>query len=229
MSTLSDSRDRVEVILGDTGNARYSTDQIDEAFKRILMEYANAYPNYATEELTYTAAGRTIDLDDDSGDPLPIIDVISVFYPYDSTDTDHDTHDAYYWYMIGGQPTLEIMGDNIPQVDDVVKIIYTTAHTMDGLESATTDTFPAAHLNILIVGASAVAALNRAAALSESVGSRSSDTNQLQVWGKAQYELFITLLDALRSFSARHPSHPGDSRWKLDTWDRDDSTLRGLF
>lgn len=219
MTTLSDTITRVRVVLDDAASSRYSDGEITEALRQVLSEYSNAYPNIAAAEVTFAAPSRFIALEDGAGDPLPIKNIVQLFCPYDDTDVDPPVNEAYYYYNKEGVPYLHISGGYIPQTDDVARILYSTSHTMGGLDSETVDTYPADHANLLVIGASAVAAMHRAAGLSESVGSRSSDTNQLEHWAKSQYDLFETLLEALRAWSGRQPAHDSQSSWTLDSWD----------
>jgi hypothetical protein len=225
MTTIADNITRVRVILDDQNSIRYTDTEITEAIRQILSEYSKAYPNYTSDTVTFAAVGREIDLVDGSSNPLPIEDIVRVYFPYDATDTDPDPHEAFYFYNVEGTPTLHIQGDYIPQTDDVVKFFYSTPHTMDGLDSQSADTYPADHTNLVVLGASAVSAMHRAAGLSESVGSRSSDTNQLEHWAKQQYSLYTTLLEAIRSKSSRQAVNDNLSAWTLDNWDMKRSTF----
>jgi hypothetical protein len=224
MTTLSDTITRVRLLIDDVSSARYSDDDLTEALRRSLSEYGDAYPNIATHTQEFAAAGREIALTS-GGSNLKIKNIVKLHFPYDSASDDPWTHEAFFLMNVASVPTLHIQGNYIPQVGDDIKIYYSTVHTMGGLDSETVDSYPADHANILVIGAAALAALSRAAGLSEAVGSRSSDTNQLEHWGKQQYELFQTLLQALRAWSGRTSSFEPESSWQLDGWD----TKRGLF
>ena len=224
MTTLSDTITRVRLLIDDVTSSRYSDADLTEALRRALSEYGEAYPNIATHTQEFAAAGREIALTS-GGSPLQIKNIVKLHFPYDSTSEDPFTHEAFFLINTASTPTLHIQGNYIPQVGDDLKIYYSTVHTMGGLDSETADTYPADHANILVIGAAALAALSRAAGLSESLGSRSSDTNQLEHWGQQQYELFKTLLLALRAWSSRQPSFEPESSWQLDGWD----VKRSLF
>ena len=224
MTTLSDTITRVRVLLDDASSARYSDGELTEALRRSLSYYGDSYPNIATHTQTFAAAGREIALVSGAAN-LKIKNIVRLHFPYDSTSEDPPCHEAFYLFNVATAPTLHIQGNYVPQVNDNLKIYYATVHTMGGLDGASADTYPADHTNILVIGAAAVAALSRAAGLSEAVGSRSSDTNQLEAWGNKQFNLFSSMLYAIRSASARQWSFDPVSRWSLDSWDVKRSTF----
>ena len=57
---LADLRDRLEEILADTGNAIWSTGNLDEAIRQAVHEYSLARPQEQQTSITLTADGREI-------------------------------------------------------------------------------------------------------------------------------------------------------------------------
>ena len=60
-ATLTTLRDRVELMLADSGNSIWSTDDIDEAIRQALHEYSKTRPLRAVSTVTLSADGRSGD------------------------------------------------------------------------------------------------------------------------------------------------------------------------
>ena len=80
MTALAGIRDRVEVMLMDTGNAIYDAGTIDEALRLALDQYNFVNPLTMETVITLPGDGREIALSDLTG----LVKVIDVWYPYDS-------------------------------------------------------------------------------------------------------------------------------------------------
>ena len=74
-------RDRVESLLQDSGNTRWSTDDTDEAIRRALEVYSQYSPQHAIGTIALSAAGREIDISSLTG----LVRVEKVWWDYDST------------------------------------------------------------------------------------------------------------------------------------------------
>ena len=79
MSALAAFRTRILLMLGDSGAARYSNDEIDEALRQALVLYSKAYPQISSQEITISAAGRDQTLTACTN----FMNLIDFIYPYD--------------------------------------------------------------------------------------------------------------------------------------------------
>ena len=61
-ATLATLRDRVELMLADTGNSIWSTDDIDEAIRQALHEYSKTRALRAVSTINISSTGREIDI-----------------------------------------------------------------------------------------------------------------------------------------------------------------------
>jgi hypothetical protein len=161
--SLAQLRDRVAATLQDSGNTRWSTDDIDEALRHALEQYSRRNPNHVIGTITLTATGREISLSSLNG----LLRVEKVWWDYDSTAPGYPPHWRQFEVWPGG--ILYIDDESEPQNGDVVRIWYTQKHTLNGLDGATTTTLPDEDVGYLISGAAHLAALSRAIELSETL------------------------------------------------------------
>lgn len=218
MSTLAQLRDRVEVVLVDSGNLIWSTDAIDEGIRQALEEYSRTLPLLKSDTLTLGAAGREIDLSSLTG----LLDVTRVYWPYDASAETWPPNRVKGWRLTlldGDTPTLELTGwdQAQPQAGDVVRLWYTAMQTIDGLDSADASTVRQDHESLLVVGAAGKCALFRAADLIEIAGTDLYQVGLLNSWGKNKLKEFMYTLEMIRSREAVR-GVPWVSGWPLDKW-----------
>jgi hypothetical protein len=215
MTTLSlpNLRTHIRNMLGDPGSNRYTNSHIDEALRRALQDFSQVIPNITSGSITLTTAGRTQDLSALSG----LRTILAVQYPYDPADTEANYHDEYYFRVSSGSPMITIQGSNIPHIGDSISFTYTTAHSVETLDSAVINTVPTHYETVLVTGAAGYAAIFRSSYVSEAFGSRASDMNQLLSWGNQLMVNFRAMLDECRTTPLTQQRLPG--QWKLDQWD----------
>jgi len=214
MANLAAYRTRIQNSLDDS-TSKYSNDIIDEALRKILNEYTRAHPNFSTHEHTVATAGRTQSLS-----VSDLIAIVLLVHPWNNTLNDPYVYERKDFSMayIDGSPTLYFMGDDIPQVDEIIYLKYGSKQTIEDLDSAAATTVQDDHEDILVVGASGQAAMMRASGLNEQWGSRAGEMSALMQWGNSQYGRFLDFLMEIKQ-EAPIDIFP-DNFWNIDEWDK---------
>ena len=214
-TTLATLRDRVEAALQDDTNAIWATADIDEAIRQALAEFSRVLPARAIVSVTLAAAGREVDVSSITG----YIDIVRVWWDYDSTDPAHPPH--WRTFELWPGDIVYINDDDEPAIADVVRIWYTYPHTIEDLDSATATTLAPADDTTILQGAAATACMMRAREISE----------DLTVDGWPHRRLLETAADYKAKFDAgiMRAIRREASRWSgvspssaLDRWDEVD-------
>lgn len=182
--TLTALRDRVEIHLQDGTNAKWATDDIDEAIEKALEEYNRYDPRLAEATLTLSAAGREVDMSSLT-DPLRIH---KVWWPYDSTTPGYPPN--WVQFDVWPDDILYIDERTEPANGDKVRVWYTTPCLLNGLNSATGTTIPADDLTYLINGAAWYAGRQRALELSEELNVDKDVPKRIADWADSQGKSF---------------------------------------
>lgn len=210
-ATLATLRDRIELQLSDASNARYTTTALDEAIQQALDAYTAHLPHRAIATITLTEAGREIDISS-----LTYLTIEKVWWDYDDTDPDHPPH--WRAFLVWPGDILYINDPEEPAAGNVIRIWYTTPHTLKDLNTATTTTFPDPHASIIAQGAAGFAVLARRAEIGEAVNDNPWAPRNLMQWAEEQLTAFYHHLDELARQAAATASGiaPGPI---LDRWD----------
>jgi len=214
MSTLTAIRDRIEQRLNDTGNTIWSTNWLDEGLRQALAEWSLKLPYQAITTLTLASDTHELDISAVSG----LLSVERLWIPYTSSDPENPPNWEAFEHWEDAQ--IVYMPDREGQSGDVARIYYTTAHTINGLDSETATTLTVPVQSILITGAAAHAALNRALDIQEQVTLGRKTAAEIERWGAQQLTRFEADLDRMvraRSLRRRNHAHLPP----LDRWDRD--------
>ena len=175
-ATLTTLRDRVEAYLQDSGNTRWSTDDLDEAITQAIDQYSRSNPYAALATITLTANGREIDISSITG----LLRVEQVWWDYDSSTPGYPPN--YRQFKVWPGALLYINDPLEPQSGDVVRIWYNKRHTLTDLDSAVATTIPDEDLSYIVIGAGHFAALSRAMELAESMTVDHDVVKRLQDW-----------------------------------------------
>jgi len=175
-ATLTTLRDRVEAHLQDSGNTRWSTDDLDEAIRQALEQYSRQNPNTAIGSIALTANGREISLASLTG----LLRVEKVWWDYDSSTPGYPPN--WRQFQVWPGSILYVDDPSEPQNGDVVRVWYTKKHTLNALDSATATTIPDEDISYLVMGAAHFAALSRAVELSESMTTDHDVVKRLTEW-----------------------------------------------
>lgn len=214
MSTLAAYRTRIINSLVSSAT-KYNDDILDEALRKILNEYTRAFPLAVEQSITISAAGRTQSL----AVCTNLMSIISLVHPYNSTLANpyiYKREDFVLNWDAAG-PNLFFTGLPIPLAGQKILITFAARQTIKNLDSATVTTVRDDHEDLLVVGASAQAAMMRASGLNEQWGTRPTDFSQLMLWGKDQYTRFTDFLLEIRTEQPLD-IFP-DNYWRLDKWD----------
>ena len=205
--TLAQLRDLVEGDLTDAGNATWSTDEIDRGIRRALFRYSEVRPQQVIGTLT-AAASREYSLATLTG----LVDVQRVWYPYLSTDPVYPP--AFVEFELWDDKTvLFIHTEDCPAVgDDPLRVFYTKAHTLNGLDSETTSTYYVEDEEVLVLGATAFAAIQRTRYVVDTVNPSVETPGNWKAWGTARMREFEQELKRVGLKVSRH----FDSRVAMD-------------
>jgi len=214
-TTLALLRDRVEQILADSGNAIWSTDDVDEAIRRALHEYSKVRPYQKIGTLTLTSDGRELDASTLTG----ILGVARLWCDYTTSDPEYPPNERSFEYW-PDSTTIYVTGDYEPQNGDVARVFYWVQQTLNGLDSETVTTFPVDDESIIAGGAAGYAATSRAVDLAEQVTLDRLTAQQIRAWGLAQLQRFRAELKGVASAEALRTDARSEVD-KLDTWEGD--------
>ena len=220
MTALAGIRDRVELMLQDTGNAIWDADTIDEALKQALDQYNGVNPLHMETVITLPGDGREIALSGITG----LLDVLDVWWPYDSDASDEtwppNRVRGWRLWWDDAQPLLfmEVADSSQPQTDEEMRIWYTKRQTIQDLDSASTTTLRGDHESLIILGAAGHAAMSRTVDLVEVSGTDLYQVSILGTWGQRKIREFTAALRRLERKHARRGRSWGVG-WALDKWD----------
>jgi hypothetical protein len=220
MAALAAIRDRVEVMLQDTGNAIWDTDVLDEGLRQALDQYNLVNPLRMETVITLPGDGREIALSGISG----LLYVLDCWWPYDS-DAATETWPPnrvrgwrVWWDDNQAVLFLEITEGSQPQTDEEVRIWYAKRQTIENLDSGSTTTIRGDHESLIILGAAGHAAMSRTADLVEVANTDLFQVGLLGTWGQRKIREFNAQLKIIQREQVRHgPSWMAG--WSLDKWD----------
>ncbi|OGT28092.1 MAG: hypothetical protein A2Z17_07205 [Gammaproteobacteria bacterium RBG_16_66_13] len=182
--TLTTLRDRVELALQDSGNATWATGDIDEAIRRAISQYSRTNPYRAIATLTAASSTREFSLSSLTG----LIRVERVWWTYSAATPGYPANWVQFEVWPGG--ILYIDDDSMPATNDVLRIFYTKAHTLNGLDSAGATTLPGEDIGYIIAGAAGIAAQMRAVELAEDATVDRDVVDRLTDWASEQLKNF---------------------------------------
>jgi len=166
-------RGRLQTLLQDVAT-KWTTDDLDEAIRTTLEIYSDAQPRHAVGTVTFPAATRELSLSTLTG----LRRVEQVWSPYVAATPTYPPNWRQFEVWPGS--ILYIDAGDTPATNDVARIFYTAAHTINGLDSAAATTVPADDIPAIIHGAAAYAARSRAMELSESLTFDDKTVTRLQ-------------------------------------------------
>ena len=196
MSTLTELRDLVEQDLDDTANDIWSTDDIDRSIKRSLAEYSELNPQQSVTDYELSEGGREVDISSISG----LTRVVKVWYPYDSCAPESPPN-WVRWDRWGD--VLYISSGETPEAGETVRVYYHKAQTIDGLDGASSTTVPSLDEEVIVQGAAAYAALQKARGAVGEAGVSTETPEHWLAWGLNRMEAFREALRAVRARELR--------------------------
>jgi hypothetical protein len=182
--TLSTLRDRVETTLQDATNARWATGDVDEAIEQAIEQYSRKLPQHAIGTIALAADGREISLSTLTG----LVRVEKVWWDYDASTPGYPPNWRQFEVWPGS--ILYVDDPTEPSNGDTVRVWYTKLHTLNGLNSETTTTFPQEDVGYLISGAAGLCAQMRAVELSEELNVDKDVVKRLEDWAEERTKNF---------------------------------------
>jgi len=210
MSDLAALRDLVEMDLDDAGNATWSTGEVDRSIKRALVEYSRVSPQRAVGTVLLAADGREISLASLTG----LTAVVRAWHPYTSTDPE-DPPEWRRWELWG--TTLYILDGAEPVSGDSVRVYYHKGHTIKDLDAAASTTVPGEDEEVIVLGAGAYAAMQKARGSVGAAGVSTETPEHWLRWAVGRMDAFYSALGdvrlrELRRIDKRVPLHGGGWR-----------------
>ena len=194
MSTLTELTAQVELELKDTGNARWSDAELTAHIRRAMRAYNRVDPLRLVAVLPTSEGEREYSLAGLSG----LMEVTDLWYPWDE---DKPTYPPPrpQWSMIGdGVLYLEVEAPPAGDGTDDLRLFYTAPHAIQGLDGASATTLDAQGEELVVLGATAYAAMQLAQSLMGTVTVSGWTPRQFQDWATARVKAFELGLEQVR-------------------------------
>jgi len=193
MSTREALVTLVSAELRDPGHALWSEEEITMHLRSALHDWSRALPRRLAAVIP-AEAGR---LEYDLAVLADLMEVTDVWYPYDAADPP-DTPLRPPW-SLPCDGTLRLQGVVAPLGDgsDDLRVFYTAAHTIEGLDGAAVTTLDAQGERLVVLAASAHAALQASQAAIGTVTVTGWTPKQYAEWAALRLELYRRGLDEL--------------------------------
>jgi hypothetical protein len=218
MSTLVQLEARVAARLADAGGALWALSIIDEALRSALSDYSTALPRAVETVITLPGVGREIALNNLTN----LVAVLDVWWPFDTLTEKWPPNQVagFRVWWDDSQPVLLLASKsgNQPQLNDSLRIWYTTPHLIANLDGGSiTSVFPN-HESALVTGAAGYAAnmalVNQMSSVQVEVG----QVPALHQWAAQRLADWHTFLAAIAANSPSFGPPYGDG-WGIDKWD----------
>ena len=193
MTDLAQTIARVAADLQDPDHAYWSTADHEANLRRALAHYSLLNPRRAQQVLPTSAGQREIDLS-----PLGALEVVDLWYPWDP---DHPpAQPGRPPFILLDATTLYLESDGPPQgtLQDQLRLFYLAPHTLSGLTGATLTTLDEAGLSLLVLLATAAAAMQRCQSTIGRVTVSNWTAGQLLEWAQARQRQADAACEALR-------------------------------
>ncbi len=208
-TTLTTLRTRAARTLSDAGNLTWSADDLDEGIRKALLDYTLALPLLRTVDIVLEQDGRQIDVHN----LTDVIHVADVWLPYHADDPEPRRQPFHHWVDL---EVLFVEGAYIPRAGDTARIFCQVYHTLDGLDGATTTTFPDQHASLIALGAAAYCVASRAVDLTDQVTVDREAVERLQTWAR---RAMLDFRDRLRVLAGHGTGVPHVPLPPLDRYD----------
>jgi len=178
--TLTTMIAAVESDLKDTGNAIWSDEELTRAIRRALYDLSRVKPLRAVATMDDADGSREYDLSTLSG----LLDVIEVWWPYDADDPSYPPA-RVAWRMLDGH-TLYLDTADEPDGTSQMRIFYTRLQTINGLDGEESTSLNPDEEEMVILGATAYAALSKGVDVIGTVTASEATPAQWESWGRAR-------------------------------------------
>jgi hypothetical protein len=191
----------------------FRNDDIDEALRWALGRFNEVAPQETTGTLTVSTAGREQSLSSLTG----LLRVTRVWYPYDSSDPSYPPN--WVPFEVWGS-TLFVKSTSEPAASEVIRVWYEKLCTLNGLDSATSTTFPDDAETLLVEGAVGYVLEER---IMEEPTSRWRVPRAFREWAATRLKAFE---EALERYARRQAAHHAGLHElpTMDRWDKNDDS-----
>ena len=213
--TRQNYHDAVRVLLKDPNQDRYSEDLLDEALRDALRIFSTAFPVGMLVTFAVPATANELSL----SALKPVHQFIMLWYPFDEDDPDLAPLEDVHFYRPGGNPAV-FWSEGEFEMDQPVRVYYSSSHTIAGLDDAETTTIPREAEETIRLGMAGFAAQMRAMHLIEQHGALSTNQKALYDLSREWLAGFEKRCQKLRSaaFSPYGPLPEGG--WQLNDFHR---------
>jgi len=194
MANLATIRDRVEADLMDSTNATWSTAELDAHIRRALIRYSQVNPQCTAAALSSSDGVREYSLATLTG--LKWIN--DVWYPYDDSDPEYPPNRPQ-WSILDSKLRLEVDDEPSGAATEKIRVIYSTFHEIEDLDSASSTTLDAEGEQIVVIGAAAYAAEQLAQARMASVNASEHAPLRWMQWAADRLQRFEDALETIRA------------------------------
>jgi hypothetical protein len=213
MTDHTDLRNRIEDHLKDSGNADWSTSEIDNALRIALHELSVSLPSRSVATVDAVDGQYEYSLSGISG----LVEVVEVWYPYLSTDDTYKKAHPCKWRMLDDS-TLYLEVDEDPDATYDLRIFFDLVQLLNGLDGASSTTLNEAEKSALVIGAAGYAAVALAVDKVDTIVIGGSAPEDLRKWGWARITEFRQrVYDLAVIQDAGEDSRIG--WWSADKWD----------
>ena len=193
MLALADLIARVAADLDDLNHLIWSVGDHTAHLRRALARYGILDPLRAVTVLDSVAGQREYDIA-----PLGALDVLDLWYPYNPDAPGREPQRARFWLM--DRDTLYLDTPEPPRGTPATRtrLFYLCPHTIAGLDGAEATTLDAAGVELMVLLATASAAMQRCQAAIGKVNVSGWTPQQLLAWANARQALADRAWDAMR-------------------------------
>lgn len=198
---LSTYTSTVQGLLGDPSGARFTPALVANGLRSALKIFSTSVPLVNRLDFTITSSGPSQHVA--SVTKLDVL--LQVFYPYEPTvelASQLQNVPPYSAHFNGSCLELSLTGLPTPRVGQHIFLLYTTTHTINGLDGATLTSVDPEHELLICDGAAGFAAMLRASAIAEGFGKRQEDYDNLMKLSDKYLKSFYASLAGL---SLAHP------------------------
>jgi len=201
VSNLAAIRDLVEADLMDSANAYWATGEIDAAIRRALYTYNRLAPRQTDAVIDTAADTREYSLAALTG----IMQIVKIWHPWNPTDPAYPP-ETIDWGIIGSMGTVRLEGANAPAGDgtDKLRVFYHLGYTIEDLDSATATTLNSEGEWLIVLGATAYAAIQLAQSAIGTVNATNMAPTDYRKWADRKLTDFHMALHQLRRRSGLH-------------------------